>query len=1096
MTDTNNQNKNNLLNSLNEPTNLDKKTSLENLNLYLQKLHQNILRENDSKNNIISSQSNEKEENSKNNQKGEADKFFEEIKEDKSEEIKDEKNNEMSEENINNSDTSDKIRQININKIINANDYKSTMDINVINSIGINKKKNLPSRYEGKKEENEIKEEKEDNKEKEDNNGIGDSTNKEEIEKKEDIENIQKINEIIGNKKKEIESLGNEKISHQNSSKEYSQFVESKINIPEESGIYNIDGGIESSLNEIIDKLGGPQQNSIIKDDIFNSSKNNQNKIIEKDNNSDSVKIDSNEDLKLRLSNIPLSEEKDNLSLLTNELNKAIIRTKDWISNISSDVQQDTDEARKLENKRLSKKNSKNSNEKKNGFEIFLPDEQNKEEHVIIEEAKKEIIHEIDNMYENKLNLVKINNKEKFTYITKYNDPDKDKLKYESEYYYKSKNSIKFLFRRNKFLSHKYFSYILSNLENNNNLEEKNNINKDKKNDSIDSYDNFQYDKDEINKFKKNYDEQIEPITINLNYIRANTQNNDIKECKIYDIEDMTSFFYYFNLYSPEEDFTKILEEKSENDILKSFTAYRKILNDGNSFKRAFSYLLLENFILQNKTKKLDYIIFDIKRLLGKKFKDTIKVVCNLLIDIKENSSIDYLMNSYNNPNLHFDEVMIAYIEDTIKTAIGSGKNKNKYQEIDFNILRILCNIFEINLEIFYIEEDLDSENDNDNDNVILKMKTLILNNDNFIRVKNNIKASSYSECDSSITFRLLFFLNSYYIVYTKKSDIDSTLANNNNEKQYYYVSSLPKYKCPNCKKNTGLDIIPSYEAIFCHICLNKYLQEILEKRAILYVKSNFSCIEYYTRPIKITSDIPITFCLYKYITKNYITQDFDKIIERICFRCFEIFEKVKINKLKCRCQLCDNCLEKLLKENIKKKVCLNKYEINTIPRTKCLCQNEVDLINLMELSKNKPTEKDKKDAEDRLQKVIKKRCCLCKEDNEYKIFEFKILDGPPHFKCINCHEKELKSDENIRNKTVDNKNTINNNDIGTNEYESNDTTIKDKTVIKKKFFCKICFEEHTSIEDSENDHQNLIGRVVKMGEGRFKCCKGKCIII
>ena len=170
--------------------------------------------------------------------------------------------------------------------------------------------------------------------------------------------------------------------------------------------------------------------------------------------------------MKLRLSNIPLSEEKDNLSLLTNELNKAIIRTKDWISNISSDVQPDTDEA----HKKLSKKNSKNSNEKKNGFEIFLPDEQNKEEHVIIEETKKEIIHEIDNMYENKLNLVKINNKEKFTYITKYNDPDKDKLKYESDYYYKSKNSFKFLFRRNKFLSRKYFSYILANLENNNNL--------------------------------------------------------------------------------------------------------------------------------------------------------------------------------------------------------------------------------------------------------------------------------------------------------------------------------------------------------------------------------------------------------------------------------------------------------------------------------------------------------------------------------------------------------------------------------------------------------------------------------------------------
>lgn len=64
MADTNNQNKNNLIGSLKEP-NLDKKTSLENLNLYLQELHKNMLRENESKNNIKTSQSNEKEENSK-----------------------------------------------------------------------------------------------------------------------------------------------------------------------------------------------------------------------------------------------------------------------------------------------------------------------------------------------------------------------------------------------------------------------------------------------------------------------------------------------------------------------------------------------------------------------------------------------------------------------------------------------------------------------------------------------------------------------------------------------------------------------------------------------------------------------------------------------------------------------------------------------------------------------------------------------------------------------------------------------------------------------------------------------------------------------
>ena len=71
-------------------------------------------------------------------------------------------------------------------------------------------------------------------------------------------------------------------------------------------------------------------------------------------------------------------------------------------------------------------------------------------------------------------------------------------------------------------------------------------------------------------------------------------------------------------------------------------------------------------------------------------------------------------------------------------------------------------------------------------------------------------------------------------------------------------------------------------------------------------------------------------------------------------------------------CQLCENCLEKLLKENIKDKVYLNKYELNTLNRTKCLCQNEVDIINLMKLSKNQPTENDIKRAEERLVKKLK----------------------------------------------------------------------------------------------------------------------------
>ena len=91
---------------------------------------------------------------------------------------------------------------------------------------------------------------------------------------------------------------------------------------------------------------------------------------------------------------------------------------------------------------------------------LFNKQESKKDESVLIEEMKKEIYNDNDNMYENKLNLVKINNKEKFSYITKYNNPDKDKVGYESDYFYRNKNSINFLNRRNNFLKQKYFSYF------------------------------------------------------------------------------------------------------------------------------------------------------------------------------------------------------------------------------------------------------------------------------------------------------------------------------------------------------------------------------------------------------------------------------------------------------------------------------------------------------------------------------------------------------------------------------------------------------------------------------------------------------------
>ena len=1037
------------------------KTSLEKLNNILQELHKNIMKESNS--NMIKSSNKEEKNNieeEENNNKDDSN-FINEIEGEK------EENEEQDKERT----TGDNVGDNNIDKISNKNlikikisgDYKNSSDINLINKrssdYNINNINNVNNiNMNNQLEKKEIKEDSNDKNEEDiiDKNGE-DIIDKTEESKKQNYRNDK-------NEEKNLE----EKIElDKYSYKPISEVTLSSIG-QDHINSFNMTQGSELHLTNIIDKLGGKEseKESLKEGEVL----------------TESVKIDPNEKINLSLTNIPQPSNDDGTkSVVTNELDRALIfrtnytNTKEIISNIDSDGLQREEEKPVNKNEIKIQDNC----DKKSAIDELFRKEPKKDDNILIKENRIEIEKGIDKMYEKKLNIVKINNKEKFSYITKYNDPDKDKLGYEPDYFFCNKNSINFLNRRNNFLNHKYFSYMLSKEKkvNNNNIKEKEKKKKQKEKtkEENDINDNFIYIEEEIKKHKKNYKEKIEPLTISINYISANTNNQTAKKYKINDVEDMVSFYYYFKLYSPEDKFRNNIEQKSENEILKNFTTYRKVLNDGNSFKRAFIYSLLESFLLKNQTKNFDYIIYDINRLLKKR--NEIKQIYNLLIDIKENGSIDYLMDSFNNPSINFDEILINYIELNIIKVLGIENNKRKYLEIDRNIMKILVNIFDVNLEIYYLEEE-----EIINSNNLIKMEKInIYNNnyENFLRSKKNLKTSSYSDYECSTTFRFLFFLNSYYIIYTEKSDIDSTLANNNNEKQYYYIDNLPTYKCPNCKENTGLDIIPSSEAIFCHICLNKYLKEILEKRVVLFIKSNFSCIEYYTRPIKICSDIVINFSLYKYITNNYIINDFEKILEKSCFKCYKIYhEKNKIKKLKCLCQVCEICLEKMLKENLKDKNCLNKYEIHNMQRSKCLCNNDIDLQNLIKLSKIKPNEKDKKLAQERLLNIIKKKCCLCHESNEQKLLDFKILQGPPHLMCIECYDKERKKESITKEENI---------------KDSNDNIINDKKgIIKRKLFCKICYEDHIWIEDSDiADKKNLLQKI----EVKFKCCKQNCNI-
>jgi len=765
------------------------------------------------------------------------------------------------------------------------------------------------------------------------------------------------------------------------------------------------------------------------------------------------------------------------------------IKTNDYAKSENSDfIQKEKDEDEK-------------TNINKMNIELFFkPNEENQDDY--IKDTRNQIINDINNLYENnELNLVKLNNKEIFNFVTEYNPLSKDNLDYNPNYYKLTDLNDNFISRRNNFLSHNYFSYIIKE--------------KSKEN-------SYSYEK--IKKYKINYEEKIPEFNFNKNssILNSKLKNNKInREPKVNDIENISSFFYNFCLYYPKNNENnknqkiKILDEQTEEEIINLICSYRKIYNDGRSFQRCFSFLLLETFLLKNKLNEINYILYDIKKTLKNKFLN-IDQALNILYQIKENDSINDLMDSFNSTEINIDEIMINYIEDKINIINKIDTiNKRKYQEINYIYLKTLCDIFDINLKIFSIEEN--KSKNKVNNNSFLSINTLNINCESYEKNKNNSNVTDSSrsgELNKNYpTLNILFFLNSYHIIYSNKSDIDSTLANNELSLQHYYLPSLPNYLCPKCKKNEPLDIIPFYDAVFCHKCLNNHMKEIIKNRVVSFIKSGFSSVEYFTRPIGIKSEIKVNSTLYKYITGNYLIKDFEYFFNNTCFICHRFYSinkkksdkninipslinNIKIIKLKCKCQICENCIEDLRKKFMGDFNCLNLYEIHNLKLTKCPCSNVYDLNELMNLSKIKFSAEDKKLAIQRLKLILQKKCCIClanKEEN-IKYIDLTILNSPTHFICVDCFKKKMiiKNNNIIKNIEIKHERKDDkNNKIYYNDLESSDSSLKDTGGNDKKIFCNICFTEHIIIQESKNKN---IQKKNKSNKSTNRCC-GKCFI-
>ena len=378
MSEINSQIKINIIESIKDQR--ETKECLDKLNNLLQDLKNNLK---DSSNMKKSSIMEEKNKNDENVLQEDSD-FI--TNDNNKEEIKEEENKEQEKDiektlsNNNVTDNNDKISNKNIMKMKRSGEYRNSNDFNYINYINNNK--------------NEMEIPKEDS----------------------NINNINNPNEEH-----------NDNFDQYFSDVNMSSIVQNNMNI----NSFNMTKNSELYITNILDNLDGKEDEKQV------------------ENNSSSAKIDTNEEIKLGLTNYQASNDKsNNHSEITNELNKALIRTHGITkSNIDSDDNEEDKEKsdNKSDYKSLPKKSNKNNNliniintkelDKKSAIDDLLKPEPKKDENEIIKEKKEKIKKDINIIYENQLKLVKINNKEKFSYITEYNNIDKDILGYESEFY-------------------------------------------------------------------------------------------------------------------------------------------------------------------------------------------------------------------------------------------------------------------------------------------------------------------------------------------------------------------------------------------------------------------------------------------------------------------------------------------------------------------------------------------------------------------------------------------------------------------------------------------------------------------------------------
>ena len=502
---------------------------------------------------------------------------------------------------------------------------------------------------------------------------------------------------------------------------------------------------------------------------------------------------------------------------------------------------------------------------------------------------------------------------------------------------------------------------------------------------------------------------------INDDYEELIFENEIISEnnSPIGNVEDLKSFIYKYNF----EKNTKIAVNS-----LKSFNFWRNIDGDGNSFYRAFMFSLLEYYILNNNINELNGIISEItsNQLLEIYKKQELDykipfIILGAILKLLSNNNIekayDLFIKSYLLKNACFDKMLIIYLKYIsyiyVDEVIELSKNKNETNthnninkdlintmniEPSFFIICLMSYLFDVNVHIFWLDKDL------------VQCKDGVIN---FIDEENTEILPLIS---------LGYFFSSYHIIYSVKSNNEFinkifNSKSNNLSRLTYQIHN--KDKCQICK---GQKYIIFFKQNFkvCKNCLENYINKISSFRNQSLNNDNYIGQEYYSRPF--------------HLKDNYFLNDFEFIEIKeevniinylqhtasiVCSKCKGNFDKKNLNNLKCKCLLCDKCLEEMILDITGGLKILNSFEKRNLQKTSCTsCEGDFSYEDALEHLKD-IKEKDRKNAINRMKNYISTKCLICGN-------EVRKNDNNDEFLRDNSEETEEDNNINQKNKYIE----------------------------------------------------------------------------